>query len=75
MFTNQNHQKCELCGSEKVRKWIYGTHPKSAEDVQKLKNEGYAVGGDIIRNDSPAFFCDNCGKDFGAYGMLVPNKE
>jgi len=34
--------------------------------MEKSK-EKYVLAGCIVREDSPAFHCDSCGKDFGKY--------
>ncbi len=55
--------KCPQCGSERVRKYLYGLlDPGFAArpDFDKL----YIAGGCLIWPDSPHYHCDECGTDF-----------
>jgi uncharacterized repeat protein (TIGR03833 family) len=57
---------CPFCKSEKIRGIIYGDIGfRDAEDEKDFEKK-FVEGGDKMSDESPAFHCDNCGRDFGA---------
>lgn len=60
-----NKTVCSECGSDKVRKIVYGLIKfDSKEAEEKLKKEFYYFGCEAPANE-PKFHCDNCNKNFG----------
>ena len=65
---------CPACKSDKIRNFVYGLLKfQSDEDMRKFQEKHIPVGC-IIMENSPAFHCDNCGKNFGNYNELRKEK-
>lgn len=58
---------CPYCGSEHIGEYLYGL-PIISASLEKKVNEGKIIlGGCIITEDSPKYWCYDCEKDFGIY--------
>lgn len=67
-----NNEKviCPFCTNDTVRNLVYGLiRFQSKEDMKKFE-ENHFIAGCVIDRNSPAFHCDQCGKDFGTYNDL-----
>lgn len=70
----QEKTLCIYCGSKNVRRYVYGlirpldkneeiNDHQSADEDRDLT----IVGGCMVSDESPAYRCDDCGKDFGKF--------
>ena len=65
---------CPFCESNKIRDFVYGLiRFKSDEDMKKFR-EAHIVAGCLTAEDSPAFHCDDCNKNFGNYDEVRKRK-
>lgn len=54
---------CPFCKSKEIRKIVYGL--LSITDKEAFEKK-YIPGGCVVEEDSPMFYCKNCGKKFGS---------
>ena len=59
--------KCPYCKSENVARYSYGMPAFDEELEEKLAKDAVVLGGCCIEPNSPAYKCNECGKDFGDY--------
>lgn len=58
---------CPYCGSKHIGEYLYGL-PIFSASLEKKVNEGKIIlGGCIITEDSPKYWCHDCEKNFGIY--------
>ena len=63
---------CPFCGNDNVRPIVYGLREfKSIEDEKEFEKT-HMLGGCVIDENSPAYYCDYCKKGFG---KLQPIEE
>lgn len=64
-MNNKRKTICPFCKSDKIRDIVYGLLQFESEEKERKFWEENVMGGCEVELDSPAFHCDNCGKDFG----------
>lgn len=63
-MTDTKKTICPYCGSDHIAEIIYGEMVFDQELEDALAKKEIILGGCCIYPDSPAFHCNDCGKEF-----------
>ena len=55
---------CPACTSDNIAVIMYGMPAFSPELMNEIKSGHKKLGGCCVRNDSPDYTCNNCGKEW-----------
>lgn len=57
-------QNCPKCNSENIAEFRYGLYDRDEKLNRLIEERKVILGGCEISFDSPAFYCNECGREF-----------